>query len=130
VVVDSSALVSVLLRERGFERLAGALEQAPVLRVSAVTRVEASIVMLRYHGEAGIAAVDRLLTQYGAAVDGVTPAHALTARSAFLRYGKGRHRARLNFGDCFSHALARERDEPLLFIGGDLALTDVRIAVT
>ena len=127
MIIDSSAIVAVLLVERGADRLITALKTAPSISMSAVTLVEASVVMARYHGDAGVRSVDRLLAQYNVGVEAVTTQRARSARSSYLRFGKGRHPAALNFGDCFSHALATERDEPLLFVGDDFARTDVRV---
>ena len=129
MILDSSALVAILLREPEAERLARAVRKARFVRLSAVTFVEASIVMTRYHDAAGPAAVDQWLDEHGVTTEAVTAAQAAIARTAFLRFGKGRHPAALNFGDCFSYALARERDEPLLFVGDDFARTDLRAAV-
>jgi len=129
VVIDSSAIVALLLREPDADDVAGAIDEAPVLRVSAATLVETSIVMTRRRGEAGVVAVDHLLLSVGVAVDAVTRAQARTAREAYIRFGKGRHPAALNFGDCFSYALAKHKGEPLLCLGEDFARTDIRLAL-
>jgi ribonuclease VapC len=125
MVVDTSALIAVLQSEHGAERLARALHRAPVLRISAVAMVEASIVLLPRLGEAGVLRLDALLKELAIEVVPVTRATAELARDAFRRYGKGRHPAALNFGDCFSFALAMERGETLLFVGDDFSRTDV-----
>jgi ribonuclease VapC len=129
MIVDSSALVAILLNKPEAQVLRAVLARAIRVGLSAATYLESSIVMARRHGHAGVARVDRLIAEFGMAVESVTMEQALTARDAFLRFGKGRHPASLNFGDCFRYALARERDEPLLFVGGDFTRTDVRAAV-
>ena len=126
MIIDSSAIVAILLEERGSERLTTALKTSPSISVSAVTLVEASVVMARYHGDSGVRAVDRLLTRHGVRVAAVTTDQAHIAHSGYLRFGKGRHPAGLNFGDCFAYALAVSRDEPVLFKGNDFARTDVK----
>ncbi len=129
MVIDSSALIAIALAESSAAELSTALRVADAVRLSAGTYLEASIVMARRHGTSWPAEIDFLIEQFGMSVESVTAEQALEARGAFLRFGKGRHPAALNFGDCFSYALARERDEPLLFVGDDFARTDVRAAV-
>jgi ribonuclease VapC len=128
MVVDSSALVAVLLGERQAVALTEALSEAARVRVSAGTHLESSIVMARRHGEAGVGEMDRLLERFGISIEPVTVEQSYAARAAYMRYGKGRHQAALNFGDCFSYALAQLHDEPLLFVGEDFAHTDIRVA--
>jgi ribonuclease VapC len=128
MIVDSSAVVAVILQEPEAGRVIAAMNGATRLRVSAATFVEASIVLARRQGARGTQEVDGFLSRVGVAVEDVTVAQAYAARAAFLRFGKGRHPAALNFGDCFSYALAKTLDEPLLFVGGDFARTDVRVA--
>ena len=128
MVVDSSAVIAVVLGEPGAPALRHRIAGAAHVCLSAATLVESTIVMARRHGEAGVAKLDRLLSETGMSVEPVTAKQADTARWAYLRFGKGRHPAALNFGDCFSYALAAERDEPLLFVGDDFARTDLRAA--
>ena len=87
--------------------------------------VEASIVIEARHGADGLRALDRFVERAGIVVAAVDLEQAKLARDAFSRFGKGRHAAALNFGDCFSYALARVLGEPLLFKGEDFARTDV-----
>lgn len=129
MVVDSSALVAIVLDEPGAARLAEAMTDADDVRLSAGTYVESSIVLGHRHGEVGFRELERVLSRFGVRIEDVGARHARSVRDAFLRFGKGRHPAALNFGDCFSYALAKERDEPLLFVGDDFARTDVRAAV-
>ncbi|GJG85569.1 ribonuclease VapC [Gemmatimonadetes bacterium T265] len=128
MVVDTSALVAYLLAEPERARLLGAMQEAPTLATSAVALVEASMVLLGRRGEDGARELDALLDGLGIVVAPATRATAVLARNAFDRYGKGRHPAALNFGDCFSYALAKERGEPLLFVGNDFSRTDVAVA--
>src|ERR1700736_2572744 len=130
MVVDTSALVAILLGEPDAERFARTLGGAPVRLLSAVTRVELSCVIEGRKGETGRADVELLLRDGGFEVVSVTPQQAEIAVGAFRRFGRGRHRARLNIGDCFSYALAVATDHALLFKGDDFGHTDIRAAVT
>lgn len=125
MVLDTSALVAILEGEEPAPRLARALAEAPRIFLSAATLVEAGIVTERRRGEEGGRELDLLLHRLRAEVVPVTEEHAEIARSAYRRYGKGEHPAALNFGDCFSYALAAALGEPLLFIGDDFSKTDI-----
>jgi ribonuclease VapC len=128
MVIDSSALIAVVRGEAEsyhFRRLIGL---AVTRAVGAPAAVEASIVMLSKFGEAGLADLRALMTQARIEVVPLTEAHVPIALDAFRRFGKGRHRAGLNFGDCFSYALARATGEPLLFKGDDFRHTDIESA--
>jgi len=125
MVVDSSALVAILLAEAGYERLRDAIIRADEILVPAPVRVEAGIVMASRTGPGGLVDLADLLVRTGARVLPFTDAHARTATEAFLRYGKGRHPAGLNFGDCMAYAVAQAEGAPLLFTGDDFARTDV-----
>jgi ribonuclease VapC len=129
VVVDTSALIAILLREADSPEFDAALARAPVRLISAVTRVEVSMVIEGRKRETGRADLEALLREIPIDVAAVTPQQAEIAIDAFRRYGKGRHRARLNIGDCFAYALARATDLPLLFKGADFAQTDIRPAL-
>lgn len=128
MVLDTSALIAILTREASADRLVAAVEADRTRLVSAATLVEASLVLLGRYGEVGESELDRLLRAVGAEVVPVGEEQANLARDAALRFGLGRHPAGLNFGDCFSYALAVARDEPLLFVGDDFAQTDVRVS--
>lgn len=127
MVIDTSAVIAMLLNEPGADRLIAAVEADHTRLVSAATVVEASLVMLGRFGEAGDPPLDRLLRGIGAEVVPVGDEQVVLARDAAVRFGRGRHAAELNFGDCFSYALAVARDEPLLFVGDDFAKTDVEV---
>ncbi len=129
MVVDTSALVAILLGEPDAEQFARALSAAPVRLISAVTRVELSFVIESRKGETGRADLELLLRDGGFDVVSVTPQQAMIATDAFRRYGSGRHRAALDIGDCFSYALAVATDHPLLFKGDDFVHTDLRPAL-
>jgi ribonuclease VapC len=124
MVVDTSALVAILLEEPEAETFRTAIADADEPVVSAVAVVEFGMVAL---GRRGFAPdeVEGRLREWGLTVQPVTPSDARLALDAFARYGKGRHSAGLNFGDCFAYALAKERGEPLLFKGDDFSQTDI-----
>lgn len=128
MVIDTSSLVAFLLREPAAERLMAALKASPNRKMSAASLVEAGIVMHGKQGDAGERELDALVRRLRVEIVPVTRDHAEYARDAFRRFGKGRHPAALNFGDCFSYALARALDEPLLFVGNDFDRTDVAVA--
>lgn len=130
MVIDTSALVAILLDEPDRADLTRAIADHPVRAISAATVVEAGIVVEARLGEAGGRELDLLLHRAGVVVVDVDTGQADLARAAWRRYGKGRHPAGLNIGDCFSYALAVARDEPLLYKGDDFAATDVRSALS
>lgn len=126
MIVDSSALIAILLREPEAETFARTLLASPRNRISAVNFVEAAIIAdARMQPTSRADAFDDLVQAVGLEVEGVTREHATDARIAYRRFGKGYHPARLNFGDCFAYALASEAGEPLLFKGDDFSRTDI-----
>ena len=127
MVIDTSAIMAILLGEPAAGQLVEALEADRTRLVSGATVVETSLVVLGRFGEMGDPQVDRLLRGIGAEVVPVGLEQVAIARDAALRFGRGRHPAALNFGDCFSYALAMESGEPLLFVGEDFAKTDVNV---
>jgi ribonuclease VapC len=129
MVVDTLALVTILLGEPDAERFARALGDAPVRLLSSVTRVELSFVMEGRKGETGRADLDLLLRGGGFDIVSVTPQQADIAIDTFRRFGRGRHRAALNIGDCFAYALAVATDQALLFKDDDFIHTDIRPAL-
>lgn len=130
MVVDSSALMAVLLGEPERDSYITALSEADDPLISAATLLESSIVMHTKIGDDGIADLDRLLSAAAVRCIAVDIRQALVARDAFVHYGKGRGPAALNYGDCFSYALAKVTDRPLLFKGSDFARTDITAAST
>jgi len=125
MVVDTSALLAILQNEPERRSLNEALEAADARRISAATFVEVSIVMEARHGAAGQRDLDLFLERAAIEIVEVDVGQAREARRAFARFGKGRHPAGLNFGDCFAYALAVRLGEPLLFKGDDFSKTDV-----
>jgi len=125
VVVDSSALIAVLNMEPESARLAGAMEADANRLISAATVVEAGVVIESRYGSAGGRELDLFIAKATLSIEAVTAQQAEVAREAWRRYGKGRHSAGLNFGDCFSYALAKVMGEPLLFKRDDFTHTDI-----
>ena len=125
MVVDTSALLALLNLEPESARLAAAIESDSTRLISAATVVETGLVIEARYGLAGGRELDLLIVKAGLSVEAVTPEQAEVARGAWRRFGKGRHAAALNFGDCFSYALAKVTGEPLLFKGDDFARTDI-----
>lgn len=129
MVVDTSALLAIVFAEEGHLELEQAIEEDATRLLSAASALEAAIVMARRSGEAGarraLAVLDGVLKSLGLTIEPVTAIQTQLAREAYLRFGKGFHGAGLNFGDCFSYALAKDSGEPLLFRGDDFARTDI-----
>ncbi|MEZ5332690.1 MAG: type II toxin-antitoxin system VapC family toxin [Thermoanaerobaculia bacterium] len=129
MVLDTSALLAILQDEPGRRRFTEAIEAAESCLLSVASFVEASIVVEARFGAEGVRDLDLLLERAGIEIGGVDAEQGRLARQAFSRYGKGRHEAGLNFGDCFAYALARALARPLLFQGGDFARTDTVAAL-
>lgn len=125
MVIDTSALVAILQGEPECKDFARAIEHAEDCTMSAVTFVEVSMVIGARFGPDGLRDLDLLISKARIKIASVGEGQAQIARQAFMRYGKGRHRAGLNFGDCFAYALATERGERLLCKGLDFVRTDV-----
>lgn len=130
MVIDTSAIVAILGMEPESARLAQAIESDTNRLMSAATVVEAGLVIESRYGAAGGREFEILIAKTGLSIEAVTAEQADVAREAWRRFGKGRHSAGLNFGDCFSYALARITGEPLLFKGNDFAHTDVGCSAT
>lgn len=128
MIIDTSAIVAILFDEEDADAYARAIAQADVCRVSAATFVEAAIVIAAQTKSAGSSQLDALVRRAGISIEAVTEEQAHIARQAFMDFGKGRHAAGLNYGDCFSYALAKSTGEPLLFKGRDFAKTDLTAA--
>jgi len=125
MVIDTSVVVAILFDEDGAENLEAAIDADPVRLMSVASVLETSIVVETRFGEIGGRELDLLLHRVPIDVTGVTVEQLEVARKAFRRFGKGRHPAGLNFGDCFTYALAKVSGEPLLFKGDDFGKTDV-----
>ena len=129
--IDSSALVALLAREPDGPRVAEAIGRADQRRALPIVRLETAMVVaarLRVQPEVANAAITDVFEECGVAVVPVTDEIANEAVSAFARFGKGRHQAKLNFGDCFAYACAKLLREPLMFKGADFSHTDIEAA--
>ena len=129
MVIDSSALVAILRREPEEPDFRNAIRLAPNRLLGTPTRVEAGIAALGRGGEAGLEPMQALLASLNVETVPLSADHARLAIDAFRRFGKGRHPASLNLGDCFSYALAKATGEALLFKGDDFPRTDIKRAV-
>ena len=128
MVIDTSALVAIMYNEPSATRLVAAIEQSAVRYISASSVIEASLVLLSRFGERGEVQLDALLRVLKAEIVAVDADQVTIARDAARTFGRGRHRAALNFGDCFSYALAASLGEPLLFVGDGFSYTDMMVA--
>jgi len=129
LVVDTSAAVSVLAGEPAAGPVLVALDQADQRLMSSATYVELGIVLEARFGPIGGAIADRFTREGGIEVVPVDRDQAELAIGAYRRFGKGRHSASLNYGDCFTYALAESRALPVLFVGDDFAQTDLESAI-
>lgn len=126
MILDSSAMVAILLGEPGAQELLEAAHAAPSLSMSAATYLECAVVIDRRSAPASRERFDRILAAMGVEIVAFTAEQAALARGAYARYGEGGgHPAGLNLGDCFSYALSAATGEPLLFVGDDFTHTDV-----
>ncbi len=127
-MLDSSAVVAVFLKEPGYEALVSKLETAERLVVGAPTWVETAIVLSHRFRRDARGLLARFADEMGVEVVPFTDVHFTLATSAWLRFGKRRHAANLNFGDCLTYAVASALDLPLLCAGDDFPHTDLRLA--
>ena len=126
MVLDTSAVLAILFGEPEAEEFARNLADADTRLMSAFSLLEASVVVMAKKGEAAVRELDLLLHTANVDVVPFDADQSALARSAYEKFGKGRHVARLNLGDCCSYALARTSNEPLLFKGNDFSKTDIR----
>ena len=129
MIIDTSALLAILFAELDAEIYARALATADRCRISAANYVETAIVVEAQTRNSGSRDFDTFFRRAAIAIEPVTEEHAHLARDAYVRFGKGRHRAGLNFGDAFAYALAKASGEPLLYKGKDFGKTDIRSAL-
>ena len=129
MIVDTSAIIAILFKEPDAQTYAGAISMADSCKISAANFLEAAIVVEVRAGTNGGRQFDAFMLRTGMVVASVTEEHARLARQAYLDFGKGRHPAGLNYGDCFSYALSRESGEPLLFKGSEFPKTDIVAAL-
>ena len=128
MILDTSALVAVLYGEPEARDFVERIRAADVCRISVANHVELSMVVESQLGPDGARQADAFLRRAGVVVEPVTIEQGDLAGQAFFDFGEGRHKAALNFGDCFAYALARATGKALLFKGDDFALTDIRRA--
>jgi len=129
MIVDTSAVVAILFNDNDAERYARAISVAESRRISAASFVEAAVVVDAQTAESGGRQFDAFFRRAGIVIEPVTEEQAHVARQAFTDFGKGRHPAGLNLGDCFAYALAKVTGEPLLFKGEDFRKTDIKAAL-
>jgi ribonuclease VapC len=130
MIVDSSALIAILRKEPEAQVFSETIEYAVPVRISAATLFEASMVADRFGSPILSARFDEVVEDSRMIIEPVTAEQAKIARQAYRDYGKGSgHPADLNFGDCFSYALARDKREPILYKGDDFVHTDLRSAL-
>jgi ribonuclease VapC len=127
MIIDSSALLAILYQEGDAVTFSEAIASEPICRMSAANFLEAAIV-IDSHGDAEASRqLDAFIRSAAIVIESVTLDQVQVARQAYLDFGKGRHPAGLNFGDCFAYALARSTGEPLLHKGEDFSKTDIRL---
>ncbi len=129
MVIDSSALVAILFGEPEAHDLSLAIASDPRRFMSAFSLLETSVVLDNRKGPETVAELETLLADLGIQVIDLDASQARAAREAYRRFGKGRHRAGLNLGDCCSYALSAALGEPLLFKGEDFPHSDVQFVV-
>ncbi|MCW5965144.1 MAG: type II toxin-antitoxin system VapC family toxin [Bryobacterales bacterium] len=129
MIVDTSALLAILLLEPEAELFTEVIERAEVIRMSVASYLETAVYVDRRGDEVRRAMLDTFIEELGVRLEPVTVEQIRHAREAFLLFGKGRHPAALNYGDCFTYALARAYREPVLYKGNDFSQTDLVAAV-
>jgi ribonuclease VapC len=125
MIIDSSAILAVINKEPGYERIVHQLAASPGTRIGAPTRLETGIVLAARLGPRGKTLLARFLQENSIETVAFDDHHSTTALDAYYQFGKGRHPAALNFGDCCSYATASLAGEPLLCIGDDFPQTDL-----
>lgn len=128
MVIETSVLVAISLREEGYEEYIFKMADADGRALSAASYMEASIVLINRRGQDAALELDRIIAGLQIEIVPVTAVQSRLGRQAHADFGKGRHPAKLNLGDCFAYALSKQRNEPLLFKGNDFSQTDVLIA--
>jgi ribonuclease VapC len=128
MILDTSALVAILYREPEAAAFAQRIHDAEICRICVTNHVELSMVIENQPGPEGMRQEEAFRRRAGIVIEPVTVEQGELARQAFLDFGKGRHKAGLNFGECFAYALAKATSEPLLFKGNDFSQTDILAA--
>ena len=129
MVIDTSAVLAILLDEGDAKRYAEAIEKAGARHMSAANYLEAALIVDTRGDSVASREFDRFFRRADFVIEPVTFEHARTARQAYRDFGKGQHPAALNLGDCLAYALAKSLDQPLLFKGSDFARTDIESAI-
>ena len=125
MIIDSSAIIAVFLKEPGYEVVLDKLIEADAVGVGTPTLAETAIVLTVRLGIDPVSLLNRFVTEFGIRQIPFAPEHWQEAADAYSRYGKGRHPAALNFGDCLTYAVARLSGQPLLYVGEDFSKTDL-----
>ncbi len=128
MVIETSVLIAIELREPGYEMYLAKIDASAIRYVSACSLFEAGMVLSSRRGPIALFELDGLIDRLDIRIVSFDEEQARLAQSAFLRYGKGRDPAQLNLGDCFSYAAAKYLNEPLLFKGNDFSKTDLLLA--
>ncbi|CAH1657962.1 type II toxin-antitoxin system VapC family toxin [Chelatococcus asaccharovorans] len=128
MIIDTSAMVAILYREDEAKDFVQRIHDADVIRISVANYVELSMVIENQLGPEGMRQAEAFFRRAGITIEPVTIEHGELARQALLDFGKGRHKAGLNYGDCFAYALAKATGGPLLFKGNDFSQTDIAAA--
>ena len=128
MILDTSALVAILYREPEAEAFTRAIHDTDVCRISVANHIELAMVVERQLGSDAMHQAEAFLRRAGVVTEPVSIEQGELARQGFRDFGKGRHKASLNFGDCFAYALAKATGEPLLFKGDDFGHTDIKVA--
>lgn len=128
MIVDSSAFLAIIFRETGYEELLGRLQNADAAATGTPTLSETGIVLQARLGSAADGMLERMIDEFGIQEIPFNELHWREAVDAYRRFGRGRHPASLNFGDCLTYAMAKLAGEPLLFVGNDFGKTDLELA--
>jgi ribonuclease VapC len=125
LIVDSAAIIAIAFQEPGHELLVAKMRSASVVGAGAPTLAECGVVLHRRLGDASRGILERLIDEFAVVEIPFGEIHWREAVVAYERFGRGRHPAQLNFGDCMTYAVARLTDQPLLFVGDDFSKTDI-----
>ena len=128
MILDTSAILTVVFKEPGFEAVLEKIAAADVVGIGGPTAAEASIVLDARLGAKGRGTLSRVLHEWAVSVVPFGEEHWKQAADAYARFGRGNHKAALNFGDCLSYAVAKLADQPLLCVGDDFSKTDLSLA--
>ncbi len=129
MIIDSSAILAIVLLEPDEPKMLSAVMAATAIRMSAANWLETSIIVDSRQNRKVAAKFDAIITDLNIEIAAVSKEQAVIARDAYRRFGRGRHPAKLHYGDCFAYALALTTGEPLLFKGNDFSQTDVEPAL-